>query len=841
MVVKRKLYLTLAALASVLGLICAVFSLPVAHAENDGGIVADIVMPKTDTVYRYIDEPRSVTAGDTALYVTTYAGKAEVFTLGGAYTDTLTLGTDTVKTVIGGASLFALSSGKLLSADGAEVNCGEGEVIDASGFGNSVYALKSSEVVRMNVSDGAITGERVSAPLPLGDNAAAKLVAAAGDNAFVAVSTGRNSYLCDIYMVSGEKVSKVFSKAPMIDGMVSPTPDSLVALQSGELCRYELKNGMLLRVSGCNVRGVHSVSANSSAVYALTGEGAVIKYGLDLKSHDELLASASDKLGFYRRQSNISTRKSALIVSDFGNDRVVKLGDDGASSIDFEFIQPMAAVSDNLGNIYVAHNMDTVDVFSPSLEHADRLTLDGAVIADLRFDPLNTLYALTADGKIFARGASGDGFAPYGGDGRFDGICVAPDGHTLYAMMRTNKEIVRVTKKGSETLFKYSRDAVSFTVDIENSFYLLGTDGSVVKYFAEGDYAESDTLAPVIENVGDLVGADKIVISTVKNELLDYGDLLVSDPVRHCIRKINGKSLGVKVVDDNFVPPVLDNIAAPFSYESIVRTAVVDLEIYEKPMEMSPIYSVAKGRKVLVISYDTGVGAFARIFVDDPVTRRGVYGYVYKAQLSAPLAYSAPEAEKVRVYNDNTPLYKLPSRNAPKLNGYEKLDKDTALTLADFVRDYADDYSDSQRWYRVRLGSCEGYVAASDVSVNSFEPIFVRPQTNAVIISVNGSTGAPLYLLDDGQYVMSVDQPLETGTRVEVVDTFDASEKLTKIKYYDAEKGTLTGYVETVYLKYDGVGILPVIVAVLLLLTIVAIVITVIWRNIANKKKLTKA
>ena len=817
-----------------------------AVADEIATVKAELVKPNTDAQYYYLPSPVSVAASETNVYITTLENTAVVFTSSGAYTDTLSFPTVADKTAVCGTSIFALRDKAVYDMNGNVVFDGDISIYDCSASSGALYALGESALLYARVGDGGETNSENIKTLDyvLPENKVAKAIAATSEGAFIAVSDSRGNFSSDIYFMSAEgKLALVFERAPYIERMTSPAKGVLITLQSGELSRYELKNGRLIRTASHDARGIRDIASSTETLYALVGDGAILSYKTDFEKEKEIVASASSADGFFRAQSNVSTRKSALIVSDFGNDRVVRLSDNGFDTIDHDFIQPTAAVSDNLGNVYVAHNMDNISVFDANFEHKSTLVLEGAIIDDLKFDPLNNLYALDSNGAVFVLKSGDDEFEPFaGGETGYTCIAVSPNDSALYGMNEAAKEIRLLESGGSTTLFSFETDAKSFTLDIEGDFYLLSADGKIAKYFSENGYSESGVFSPEYESGYEIgAGANRIVLSSVENSFLSYGDILVSDTVRHCIRKIDARSFGVKVIDSSFTPPVFDSAPTEISDERIVRTALADMEVYEKPMEMSPVHTIAAGRKVLVISYDTEAGAFARIFADDTVLGRAVVGYVYKAQLSDPLEYSSPVAHSVSVYNDNTPLYKLPSRNAPVLEGYSKVSKGSKLELMDFVEGYADDYENKRLWYRVKLGAYDGYVAATDVSVNNFEPIFIRPQTNAIILSVDGSTGAPLYNLEDGKYELAVMQPLLTGTRVEVIGTFDASEPYTLVKYYDETRGTLTGYVQTIYLKYDGVGILPLIAVILLLLTVCGIIIAVVWRNVANKKKLTKA
>ena len=122
----------------------------------------------------------------------------------------------------------------------------------------------------------------------------------------------------------------------------------------------------------------------------------------------------------------------------------------------------------------------------------------------------------------------------------------------------------------------------------------------------------------------------------------------------------------------------------------------------------------------------------------------------------------------------------LPSLNAEKTR--ENLPKDTMVSLLNF----ADYVSAGTRWYFAQLeDGTRGYIPASAVSVRNFIPDGIRPQYNAVIKSYNGSVGAKVYALTDGNYEEIENSFLLTGTKIEVVGAFDTSEKYTEIKYFD--------------------------------------------------------
>ena len=156
--------------------------------------------------------------------------------------------------------------------------------------------------------------------------------------------------------------------------------------------------------------------------------------------------------------------------------------------------------------------------------------------------------------------------------------------------------------------------------------------------------------------------------------------------------------------------------------------------------------------------------------------------------------------------------------------------------MLDFVDAYRDDYDNL--WYRVSINEAyEGYILAANLSLNGYEPNFIRPAYNAEIISYNGSEVAQTYAKDENGEYTPLAAVLPTGTKVEVVGTFDTSLPYTQIKYLDPDFGTLTCYVQTVYIDYGGVNIVLIVAVVVIIVTVILAAL-IIWRQVAAKNKM---
>lgn len=842
-----------AAVCAVCLFVLASATLAFARAEGGDSIRALLVKPTTATEYFHIDGAYSLSAFDGKIRVDCFNGSAHVFEASGAYCETVAGDGQAAKTVVCGGKFFRLCGGTLLSPDGSPI---AENVADVAAGGDAIYALTADKILRFgDFADGQETFDSVE--YSLAEGIAPKLIAAFENEVFFAAAVN-GAYGNDIYRTaflpsdgSFSDAKKAYSRVAEIYSLVSPAAGVVIAAHPGESSRYEMKNGVMMRTSSVSERDVRALCAAPDEIYMLTGEGAIVAYTHGLGGRKEVVASASGQLGFYRAPRGIFTRRNAIYVADTLNDRIVKLSDDGAVEVDYAFTEPVAVVSDYVGNIFVAHNADAVEVFDADFKHLKTLRMNGEVVVDLKSDAADNLYAATASRKLY-RLAAGSEEAELIAESGVDAIAVQPNSESEIFALDTALGVVRkISDVAPQRIFEFTRSVVSFTVDVADNFYLLDEGGAIVKYFAENGYDESKAVSRAYESGFEVgAGASFIALSAIKNSLVSYGDIIICEPLRNCVKKIPAEAFGVNVTDDGFIPPPVtgDNANTAVSPDDdanrIVRLALSDTEIYEKPIETAAVVcSAQSGQRVIVVNY-RDVGPFARILIDDKISSKLIAGYVYRTRLSEALPYSEPAAEWATIYSGSTDIYKYPSRKAPILSGYEGVKKGDKFKLLDFVKDFADSKDTAKKWYRIELaGGTEGYILSHEVSVGYYDPIFEYPKVNATIISVGGSFAAPLYFkTDGGKQEIIADKDLPTGTRVEVVEEFfDASEQYTLIKYLDPENGTLTAYVETKYLKYDGVGIMPVVIAAVALVVISGIIVFFVWHRVAKNRKLTKA
>ena len=158
--------------------------------------------------------------------------------------------------------------------------------------------------------------------------------------------------------------------------------------------------------------------------------------------------------------------------------------------------------------------------------------------------------------------------------------------------------------------------------------------------------------------------------------------------------------------------------------------------------------------------------------------------------------------------------------------------KGTELTLLPF----ADYESSSGEWYKAMDGDGKvGFVLASTVSVRGFIPDGIRPQYNGEIISYKNSVGAEVFIKTDNGMQKVEGLFLPVGTKVQVLEPFDSSEKYSKVIFYDEELGSFEAFVKTVYLDYNGFSLVQVIAIVIIVVTV--ILLTVLLVRIHQKHR----
>lgn len=805
----------------------AAFSFAAAESE---AVDVKLLYEPDGTRYAYLDTPTSIASTQTELYIAEKNG-IRSFSLSGTETGTLDFPA-TDRAFLRNGLTVTLQSGELATCFGETKTQVTSGISDFSVYEQTLYAYKiadgSTEILRYTVTDNGLTDEQ---SYTLHDTVVTALAAADG-KAFLSVRVNRTGtrdavcmFLPDAPNALGPKTERAAVRRLLADR------NFVYVLGDNGIERFRLLGDTLIGETTLSVSDVIDLTAADGNLYALTGAASVLKIDGDLSGYSELLASASAQKGFFNAPYTSVTRKNRVIVPDYYNNRVAVYVDTQISYIDYPFVYPTSAAIDDDGRIYIGHRVNSLDVFNENGGHLYCVDCGDTHVIDLYTDSSDRILVRTDDGisELVDRKLQ----ALY--TGAVSAVAVMPESKHVY--IYAAGAVSRIENGQPVKLADIPFDVVDFAVDIERSLYFLLRDGNVVKYVAADGYV-AQAAKTDYGGYGVTDGARRLTVSSIRNSSVDYGDLLITDTKAHTVKVLPAASLDVKIIDDTVVPPVVvdNDVANAIAERSIVYVAREDISVYPLPRDMSPFATVEKGKKILVPQHDLSDNdAFSFVLIEDHTNKKLVSGYVRKQRLpeETRLLYVAPPAALGTVQNDNTVVYKWPSIYATHIGG--SFGKGTDVKLLDFVAGFVDD--NGFRWYRIETGNGtgEGYIYAANLSINHYQPIFIRPQYNATVIK----TPAPLYLVDEnGAYVViGNESPLPVGTRVEVIGVFDPSATYTHVKYFNEELGTLECYVQTEYLKYNGVTALQIIVSVLIAVVIIVLIVVIVHHFTVRRRK----
>ncbi len=812
----------------------------------------------SDMAYHYFDAPNTVFADDLGLLV---AGNSIEKVAAGTFAVTKqdVRADKAARYRTGnGEYIIALADGEL-SVVGGDAVYSNGYIVDFAVDGSKLYAISDDALTVMDLTPTEFdASSSTTVELDNGLYPATRVTKITVTNGEVFVSADTDSRKKqDIYSVDADgTMTRILRQ--------SNTVLSLASLRyNGETVVYTLtrdkitgysripSNGGLTEKYTADDEQMCDIYAHDDRLYGLTAIDSIRIAPADLSKFETAIASADDSNGFFYMPSSASVKNSRLYVADSMNGRIAVYGNE-LTYVDREFVQPSSVVCDSGGVLYVAHNGNKIAVMTNN--GYSETSVDGE-IKQMVASADKKLYILSDSGLWMMNTATVD--APvHISDTRYKAIALSVGHDELYAMTEAeilklvyNDEAVEIDDMIDE--FDYcdaEPSAFSFAVDLGGNVFMLSTD----RIYRRSKVGASMALTSFTLGLNGLpyslgLADGQILLNTVGNAFVDYGDAIIVDTYKHRVFGTDGgeNGLAIKLVDDNYdVPDISDN-DAPHVYDSendarIIRTALYTVEVFEKPMESPSVYTIAAGRKVIVPEYNIAdAQEFSLVLIDDldPSSGNLIQGYVYKDALSEPLVYDDPPAAVGAVYAGATPVYMWPSRKAMPVKGYSAVEQNTELGVLRFVKSYRDEYDIA--WYRVSFGAnrqYDGYIMANSLSLMGYDPHLIRPAYDAEIISYKNSAFAQTYRLENGVMTAIDGLTLPTGTQVEIVGKFDSSEPYTEVKYLDSELGTLTCYVKTEYIKYKGVNVLLIVAVVVIIITVILAAI-IIGRVVYLKKK----
>ncbi len=706
--------------------------------------------------------------------------------------------------------------------EGQFVNLENTSVTELCGSPKDAYALCGGEIIRVTFNDNGSASENIGISgaehitlfngelyysrgnTIYDDNGDAFLTApseilsmASADKLYYATANGNRF---DIYDDGGGVVFPLIKSSRIFggDGLYSVKP-------SGELTRIT-EEGELSVLTNAFVTSAYGYG---NGICVTTDEGEILN--IQQGKITLVAASASSEDGFYHHPLYATTRLGNLYVCDYLNNRVAikNLQHDSLDYITLYRPQSLAVASD--GTLYVVHSSKRISVYSFELEFLISYTFEHNV----------SQVCVDANGDVYA--LSNECVFKLEDTGFVNTLLTATSIHADGGLFSV-KEDGRVYKNDDLVLSKTG--IVDITTDASGKIFALINDGSsisIVRFDGQ--------TATTIDTEFSLDGATSISVSKCDVGTINFGDVIIADKLTHKIISVSSSVSGS--ASENITPPD----EADYD-ENIIRTTLRPCSLFGSLNESNVELSLAKNKSIIVLKYDATT-SFAYCASED-LTGNLVYGFVFRSALSDALEYRTPPADEGTIYTENTFLFSLPSLSAPtvKTNGADG-DSDVSFDRGDKVEllDFADYSSGKTRWYKVNFNETTGYVPSNSVSIRNFIPGDARPQYNAKIISYKGSTHAPVYLINsEGEYEQILGDYLKTGTQVEILDSFDESEKYAEIKYFDENLGTLTCFVEIVYLEYNSITLLQTIAIIVAILTFVLLVFLLVRLYMKNRK-----
>lgn len=825
----------------------SVLSLPITASADSNTTELRPIEVNEEITYRYFDAPSSVFADASGIVV---SDKNGITAISHGIDSFNVRSTVADKCAREGEVYVTLESGALCAYYGSTKSSLAGSYTDFCLYNGVIYAITNNTLTKVPIGETSLAVDSATTvTMSCGDydNITATALTVSENGVFVAVDSAVFANKQDIATIdeNGVLTPCMLQSDPVLSMSVMPHTGIIYTVTRDKTLGYTFSGGGLVRRYSQSSIGLTDVFCYDGFIYALDSIDSLSKISGDLTSTQILVASANSANGFYNMPSGIAVKSSALYVADTANDRVSILGSE--NSYINNVSRPISVVCDSAGEIYVAGDYGSVSVYalsgnaSPSRNFATikvpellRTITVNERISQILIDADRTLYILTHSG-LWVANADADtarkiDSTPY------KQIALSIGRNELYGLYGTsiNKLTVSGNSCTSAMYCTAPASAFSFAVDLNGNVFMLSANRITAHIKDKGvtDYGLT------VNNSSYVLGhtAGQIVLCTVENDYVHYGDIIITDTYKHRLFTLDGSLIGAKLVDDDYDVPDISHDDTPDYYASgLIRVALYDTEVFGLPMETPAIYTIAKDRKVIVPQYSLeDTREYSLILIDNIDTGELIQGYVYKDALSEPLPYVAPPSHVGTVYSTATPVYKWPSRNAQTVNGFSSVERNTQFDILDFVESYRDDYNNL--WYRIRIAdNYEGYILAVNLSLMDYEPTFIRPAYNAEIISYNGSTDAVTYALTNGKYV-PLTTALTVGTKVEVVGAFDSSLEYTQIKYMDSNLGTLTCYVKTAYLKYNGVNIV-LIVAITVIIITVALATIILMRVYYVKKR----
>jgi outer membrane protein assembly factor BamB len=546
----------------------------------------------------------------------------------------------------------------------------------------------------------------------------------------------------------------------------------------------------------------------------------------DLTYASTFIAAGGAEAGRLSLPQSAHISNNEVYITEKGNNRLSAVSKNQTRVPSYAFYNPYLAVTDADGRVYVADKNGTrLSVFDSELTVLEQRPFTG--ITDIAVSGNNMVFVADTDGA--------DGSIKYYSSGGYRGELTPLDGVSkLFA--RGGEKSVYAIAGGVPYKVPYDGlpvpltapvlDGTDYDMDYEGKIFEL-KDNQINRYTQSGGvYALDATLT--LKPLSPAYQIRKLTSLSINfhdsdspEAIAGYGALTLADEGSDCVFVINDVAqTGVTLFDaDGYTHPGADG-ALEVKFTEAPKTI-----LYEYPDINKPLALLAKDARLLVLEEDLApvseYFSYVLYEVDYPITHYGktysktlLAGYVLKDNLTPALPKTPAPYAVGRILHDNTKIYKYPFVYSA---GAAVLMRGETIATAAFCYPYVD-ITDTGFIAVALPGGSVGFVNANGIIHQSYEVADPDKHTDATIITDN-LIGAPLYVLQDGNYVLSSEPPLKNGTRIKLANKFDAGAEYTEVIIYN-DFGQLRGYVETKYVDTDSASILQVTALVIIVITV---------------------
>lgn len=497
----------------------------------------------------------------------------------------------------------------------------------------------------------------------------------------------------------------------------------------------------------------------------------------ELKPNSIIIASNCYENTYFNNVNDFQiANRNNLLVSDTGNNRIQKLGEE--TKILSTYNQTKL---DEPKFYLTSNNQDFWFYFDGKLiKQSETTNLEfnvGQSISDVKLDSKNNVYYLDYNLNKLIKIANNKNTL----DGVLDNLSLTETSkleilNNGYVILTGNTFNVYNTSFSLVSSLTLSTTIIDFTSDYYGNLYALTPDG-IIKLSNENNVlSQGATLSYNTTNL-TLIRLDKVSGSFVAYDNSNSKFIKITN-----LSFVNGLSNFEHSINATEITPL----------ETILKSGNVlaDTYISEYPFNTGLKQELIKGTKVFVLDEDEN--SYYIMYNNNNTLE---YGYILKNALEVK-TFSINQANKVTVINKNIKLYTLPTilRDNNFSFAYTTCQLNSELNVVNFNLVSID----NSEYFAVLTNDNKIlYVNSSDVTLSDTTEISALPDLNAELI-VADNTKINLYASNTSTSEIILE--LDASQKV-YVENFDTTKEYTYITVIKADKTQVSGYVLTKNLK----------------------------------------